>query len=153
MFKYEYVLPIGDWSNDGHGRCEEIRIATNKNKKEIIEAYRKTCKKLNVTFDTNELYESYPIRLLVDGNDLEISNETMNILFNNGLNENCMKKFFSEYGDCYFFGSSEDAVKFFMEFVKISLLDLNYEIVNEQKDYLFGYWGDLNIMVGYGVLQ
>ena len=36
---YKFALPIGDWSGDGHERCEYYRIASNKPIKDVREAH------------------------------------------------------------------------------------------------------------------
>lgn len=38
---YSFRLPIGDWSGDGHGKCEWFDIKSNKPLKDIREAYFK----------------------------------------------------------------------------------------------------------------
>lgn len=39
MESYKFRIPVGDWSNDGHGRCEYISISSNKNKTAILAAH------------------------------------------------------------------------------------------------------------------
>ena len=60
----QFVLPIGDWSKDGHNESENFTVNVNKTKEELISAYHETTKRLNMTFDTNDMLKSDPIRLL-----------------------------------------------------------------------------------------
>lgn len=39
MFKFR--LPIGDWSNDGHGKCDYFTVESNKTVEEVREAHFK----------------------------------------------------------------------------------------------------------------
>ena len=36
---YRFRIPIGDWSNDGHGKCDWFIVDSNKSLKTIREAY------------------------------------------------------------------------------------------------------------------
>lgn len=39
---YKFKLPIGDWSDDGHGKCDWYIIESNKPVQEVREAYFKS---------------------------------------------------------------------------------------------------------------
>jgi hypothetical protein len=39
--KYQFRMPIGDWSDDGHGECNEYIIGSNKPVEEVREAHFK----------------------------------------------------------------------------------------------------------------
>lgn len=147
--EYTYVLPIGDWSKDGHNQSENITMEMNKSREEIIDAYHKTTKLLNMTFDSNDMAGSNPIRLINSWEDNRLNKEVVDILSKHGVNFELFEDYYAEQ-DCYFV-SAEEAAILFMEFVKISLPDLEYRRINDTIPYLFGYWGDLNISVGYGV--
>lgn len=41
MARHQFRIQIGDWSNDGHGKCEEYYASARKPIKEIREAYFK----------------------------------------------------------------------------------------------------------------
>lgn len=149
----EFTLPIGDWSKDGHNQSDDYEFEINKSKKEIIEAYHKTCKQLNMTFDTNDMRESSPIRLINEYEDDKLSIEVVKQFLDLGVD-------FSEFDDFdednkyrALYISGIEASYLFLEFVKINLPDMKYRIVKTSRNYLFGYWGDLNISVGYGCFQ
>ena len=146
----QFVLPIGDWSEDGHNKSRDFTVNVNKTKEELISAYHETTKRLNMTFDSNDMYESDPIRLLNDWEDDILTAEVVKMLQEGGVDMRHFKD--AEVSEDGYFEncSPRDAAILFMEFIKSSLPDMEYEFVNDQKNYLFGYWGDLNISVGYG---
>ena len=39
--KYSFTIPIGDWSGDGHSKCEYFQFTSNKPLAEVREAYFK----------------------------------------------------------------------------------------------------------------
>ena len=146
----QFVLPIGDWSEDGHSESKNFTVNVNKTKDELISAYHETTKRLNMTFDTNDMQESYPIQLLNELKDDGLTAEVAKKLQEGGVNMSAFRDVeISEDGYFEYF-SPRDAAILFMEFIKSALPDMKYEFDNNQTNYLFGYWGDLNISVGYG---
>lgn len=43
--KYMFLIPIGDWSDDGHGKCDWFQFESNKPLQDVREAYFKAMKK------------------------------------------------------------------------------------------------------------
>lgn len=39
MKEYKFKLPIGDWSDDGHGKCDKFTVHSNVDPKELIDPY------------------------------------------------------------------------------------------------------------------
>lgn len=37
--QYQFFLPIGDWSDDGHGKCEKFLVASNMPIEQVREAH------------------------------------------------------------------------------------------------------------------
>ena len=54
MNKYKFKIPIGDWSNDGHGKADWYIIESNKPVQEIRELYFQACEKLGWTLDGHD---------------------------------------------------------------------------------------------------
>lgn len=48
---YKFKIPIGDWSDDGHGKHEDYLIESNKPLEEVKELYFQACDKLGFTLD------------------------------------------------------------------------------------------------------
>lgn len=50
----EMELVVGDWSDDGHGKHEDIRVLVNKTHIEVFEGYRKACQITGIQFHCSE---------------------------------------------------------------------------------------------------
>lgn len=146
----QFIIPIGDWSEDGHKYSENFTVNVNKTRREIIDAYHATTKRLNISFDTNEMRESSPIRILEEWEDNQLSLEAVTALKNGGVNLEPLLNCDIDNDGAYSSVSPKDTAILFMEFIKSTMPDMEYEFVTNNNQYLFGYWGDLNISVGYG---
>jgi hypothetical protein len=58
MFKFK--MPIGDWSDDGHGKCDYYIVESNKDIEAIVLAYIETDKIHNISNQVCE-YEEYEL--------------------------------------------------------------------------------------------
>lgn len=54
---YEFKMPIGDWSGDGHGKCNYYRILSNKPVEQVREAHYKSKEATGI--DINEICSEY----------------------------------------------------------------------------------------------
>src|SRR6185312_2286086 len=149
-----YKVPIGDWSKDGHEYCEEYLIEANYPLKEMQEAYRKTCKKIGLQLSDgidffDEVYRIEKWRyMLCDYEESSIHPKAVKILVENGYEFSVSEEVLEEY--IYFNG--QDTFDLFMWFISFSLPDdFHYKELDIQS--ISGYWGDLNISVGYGVFE
>jgi hypothetical protein len=79
MFKFK--LPIGDWSDDGHGKHEDYLIESNKPLEVIRELYFQACEKLGFTLDGH-----HALTPCGDYQDYYFKPETMEALLKFGLN-------------------------------------------------------------------
>lgn len=146
----QFILPIGDWSEDGHSESENFTVSVNKTKHELIDAYHETAKRLNMTFATNDMAELSPIRLLNKWGDSTLTADVAKQLRAGGVDlSGITDAEINEAGD-FKYCSPKDAAHLFMAFIKASLPDLTWSFVDDDDIYLFGYWGELNISVGYG---
>lgn len=66
-------FPIGDWSNDGHGKCETYLISTDLNIEDVREAHFAVPEKLG--FDIGDLCNDYGNCYL----DEEIQNKILDV--------------------------------------------------------------------------
>lgn len=147
-----FTLPIGDWSDDGHGKCVEYLYAVNKTKEEIIKAYHDSSKLLNMTFDTNDWGDD-KIQLLCDYQDDKLPANVVKTLLENGFSFKYFDDFWEDDIDRNIYVSHDEVPYLFFEFAKISLPDLEYRHVPEQKNYLLGHNSELSFHLGYGVFE
>lgn len=64
MSRYLFTLPIGDWSDDGHGECDYYHIESNKPVEEVREAHFKI---RDVTgIDIHEIANEYEVSYFDD---------------------------------------------------------------------------------------
>jgi len=126
-------------------------------KQELIKAYLATVEKCQVGFE-----ESKSATVIL--NEYEDGSIDIDTLFQMRLSGINVEKVFDELPDNFLELAQTDnyracensygvspkmAAMLFLEFCKTSLPELEYEII--EKEYLFGYWGELNISVGYGI--
>lgn len=147
-----FTLPVGDWSDDGHGKCVEYPYAVNKTKEEIIKAYHDSSKLLNMTFDTNDWGDG-KTQLLCDYQDDKIPANVVKKLLENGFSFKYFDDFWADDIDRNIYVSHDEVPYLFFEFAKISLPDLEYKYVPEQKNYLIGHNSKLSFHLGYRVFE
>lgn len=74
--RFEFNIPIGDWSGDGHGKFESFHISCNKPLKEVIKAFKNARKKLPNDTAPTSIFEGYE--------DYSLTSETYLSVFNAG---------------------------------------------------------------------
>lgn len=153
-------IVIGDWSDDGHGKCERFLFTSNKFDFEIREAFRKSCDLTGYAFDTNDKLPNGSIpkaRLLNRYEDSTLTPEVINDFVTNfGLPDPKLDPhpvfkdnlYDEENGQCV---GSSDCFNFIMWFISLSLPDLKYMEIKPAS--INGYWGELNQMWGYGTFS
>lgn len=63
--KHKFILPVGDWSGDGHEKCNNYTIESNKPVKEVAVAYFKS-REANDGFDIGKICGDYEDHTLHD---------------------------------------------------------------------------------------
>lgn len=155
MKPYRMKLVLGDWSNDGHGQSEEIVIVANHSVEDVQQAYKDSCKLTGVSFNHNKDYtevkrdydEAEKYRIATEYEDNCVSPEVVEIL--------SKYEGFDKFGmtDEYF-SLDEIFSDLWFWFVKLSLSDLEYEIVEDTVPVINGYWNkNLNVQFGYGLFS
>lgn len=154
--KHTFILPIGDWSKDGHGYYDDYTLITNKTRDEIVQAYHQTETRLFITFNTNWKRDEKPVRLLCDYLDCYISETTLRILEQEGINLESLDIIEEELiaSGKYLFDSYTTA-QLFMEFVKLSLPDIVYELTESTNgepatESIVGFDSPYRFGIGYG---
>lgn len=142
MLLYVYQIVIGDWSDDGHGKCDHYTVETSHNMTEIQEAYLKAVNACGVSLHRNSKanYE-----LCSEYQDNTIPEEAEERLTELGVDWKLIETKYDR--DC---GMNPDSFSYlFMEMVKTQISDFEYKF-SAGPPYLNGYWGKLNHHFGYG---
>lgn len=128
-------LNLGDWSQDGHNQTEVVILEVNKTVKEIQEAYLKSCKDSGV--ELHRLCSDYDENIIDDADLQDLEDFGIKWLF--------------EHVEDNLIWDTTSFTNLILDFIKISLPDLTYKIVEDDIPNLNGFWGDLNVTFGYGL--
>lgn len=145
--KYKWV--IGDWSDDGHGKSQNIIFETNHDIANIQVAYIQSCKLTGVAFHhgPDEGMTSFPeikYRILEEYDDPSIPDEVIEVFKSHGL---CR-----EYSEIKYLSPSELG-SILCWFISLSLDDFKYKIIKDEVLPINGWWGKLNHQFGYGLFD
>lgn len=149
-------LVLGDWSGDGHRLCTEIIFDCNYPIKDIQDAYKSSCKKFFVQFNSGEDYtglgSQHNDSHMIWTQDGEISESIYKILEREGCFKNVNIK---KYADGYCGDTYEDCAVIIMNFIALSMpKDFIYTLVEDSFPYINGHWNDnLNATFGYGLFD
>jgi len=146
---YKMKLNIGDWSDDGHGKCESYIYEVNYPVDVVQQAYKDSCKLAGVQFNHSEDYTGgkcighrpwNQIATEYDAN--EIDEKVYEVLQSFGIQ---VDRYVT---DLYI----ENFNGLWWEFVKLSKPDLEYKDICADIPNINGYWnGGLNVQFGYGL--
>ncbi len=156
---YEFTIPIGDWSQDGHNQSEKFVVKSSLPPERLREAYLASCRLTGYQFHEGHHIQPYDSKnetlngtaLLCRFEDFQIpENVEGELLEKHGLN---LRELVEEWEDdqplCPF---TSDMPGILMAFIGLSIdEEWTHEVVPGPKP-LFGYYEpDLNISVGYGL--
>ena len=145
--KHKWAIDIGDWSNDGHGKCESKLIESNLTNEEAREAYFKAKEKLG---------KAYPEIVCQEYEDYLVDAEMLKELRAHGF----------EFKDCDGEGEGDEEVVYpYVEgmlqltlwFIQQGNPDFKYKIINPPSTPRLAFYGfdkqKRHIsFIGYGVL-
>lgn len=83
---YRFKLPIGDWSDDGHGKHEDYLIESNKTVDYVRELYFQACDKIGFSLDGS--YKKTNLTPQAEYEDYKFSKETLQSLLDFGVKLN-----------------------------------------------------------------
>ena len=144
--KYKFKIEIGDPSKDGHNQSEDRIIESNKTIEEVREAYDKSCLLTGLVFTSNKdiivnneklgwQHLEYSDRsVCTEYESWNISELAQNILKDNNI------EVFDDEQDI------DSLTNIFLEFIKLSLPDFEYEIIQN-------IIPSLNLTIGYGLFD
>lgn len=128
----KFKLPIGDWSDDGHGKQEIFVVETNKEIEYIREMYFQACNKLGFQLDGH--HELSPC---AEYEDSLIKPETIKALRNFGLkiSEEEEKQWTTEYVQY------KELCKLVLDFIKTQDEAIEFYIIPEDDMPQFQFYG------------
>ena len=144
--EYKFKIEIGDPSKDGHNQSENRIINSNKTIEEVREAYDKSCLLTGLVFTSNK--------------DIIVNNEKLNWQNNEYSDRSICTEYESydtselaqaileEYGieNPVIDGDIDSLVDIFLEFIKLSLPDFEYNIIQDDIP-------SLGLTIGYGLFD
>lgn len=147
---YTFKIPIGDWSNDGHGIADWYIVQSNKSVEEVRELYFQACKMFGFGLDTE--YKDAPC---IDYEDSVIPIETLYLLEDFGVKaaSNLLENLEVGSTECYV--DPDNFINIVLEFIKTQDRNLELDIVDipmfqfygfDSKERHIGYFG-------YGLFQ
>lgn len=147
----KFCFEIGDPSDDGHGCSDRIYYKTNKNMKEVIQGYKDSCKLTGVQFNDpncgSKNYTDTPKlskfnKIVCEYEDITLSEDVVEIFDEFGLDHTDFDN--EPYSDTF--------IELVMEFIKLSIPDLEYKEFNYiNKIKTINDSKELNISLGYGL--
>ena len=136
---YEFKIPIGDWSGDGHNKVEWYIIRSNKPVKEIRELYFKACDKLGFTLDGHN-----KLTPCSEYGDNHFDKTILKLLLDFGIKIDNVLKEYIELTETI---DSDGFIEIVLALINTQDPDLKLEIVNHE---LFQFCGfDKNKYIGY----
>lgn len=86
MKKYKFRIPIGDWSDDGHGKYDDYLIESNQPLERVRELYFQACDKIGFSLDGS--YKETKLTPFANYQDSTFSRETLDALLEFGVQLN-----------------------------------------------------------------
>lgn len=161
--EHKFAIPVGDWSDDGHGKCDVYHFVCNYPVEDCRRAYIESCKKTGVqfhhgahTFPYDRTNALNGITICTEYEDYRISQNVLDILSAHGLDVigfiNRIDTFYVEEDEDGIVAPGSDIFAcLIMEFIGLSLNGLRYEL-QKRPTVLNGFWNEeLNVQFGYGL--
>ncbi len=147
-----YKIAIGDWSGDGHEKSENFIFESNKDYKDVIQAYKKACELSGVALH-GEASKKCTV-LCSDYEENLFPHDAFDKLQKIGIN-------LMDFADCdhtqpydedgEYQAYSEGFVKLFLAMAKTQLPDFEYEIVKDDLITINVHQDGFSEFMGYGL--
>jgi hypothetical protein len=144
----KYKLMIGDWSKDGHEKCEDVIFETNKDAEEIRKAYLRAAKKIGVSLHD----ERNCTPICTEYEDSELSKEAQDKLIKAGITVFDLAGYKDKMPEEENFTIyPEDIAEIFFKMVITQMPDFEYKVISDNVESINGNWNKtLNESFGYG---
>jgi hypothetical protein len=139
----QMYLNVGDWSEDGHNKCDRIRIESNKPVADVQQAYLNACEISGMSFH-NDWGGTTPNPVLTEYEERELSKENCALLLKHGVPLDVIIE--DDYIDPWMFADM------WCEFIKIGDPELVCKQIKDDTPNINGFWDKkLNKQFGYGL--
>lgn len=161
MSKHKIKIPIGDWSNDGHGRYKVFEIESNYPVHDLQEAYKESCRIVGIQFNHHyedymgieiDSYRSNERLICTEYEDSRLSEFAYDTLIDHGINVDSILGYDIEEGKEIYL-DSDDFTNILLAFIGLSMPnDWEWSFIDDSNTYLNGFWNkNLNVQFGYGL--
>ena len=144
--EYKFKIEIGDPSKDGHNQSEERVIISNKTIEEVRDAYKKSCELTGLVFtsNTNVIVNDK----VLNWRDGEYADRNICVEYESYDTSELAQTILKEYGieNSEIDGDVDSLVDVFLEFIKLSLPDFEYNIIQD-------IIPSLGLTIGYGLFD
>ena len=144
--EYKFKIEIGDPSKDGHNQSEERVIISNKTIEEVRDAYKKSCELTGLVFtsNTNVIVNDK----VLNWRDGEYADRNICVEYESYDTSELAQIILKEYGieNSEIDGDVGSLVDVFLEFIKLSLPDFEYNIIQDITP-------SLGLTIGYGLFD
>lgn len=143
---HRFKINIGDWSNDGHNQYRTYIIESTKPNAEVQQAFNAAGTKIGVISEERFLiadeYEDYRLPNNYASALTDAGVEIDDLVYNDGTDEE----------PDYMF---EDPQSLAILVMRIAQTELQFEFkfVDDTVPHFNGFWGDLNMSIGYGIFR
>lgn len=131
---YKFELPIGDWSDDGHGQCEWFLIESNKPVDELREIYFETKKNLQCSLDGSDWNKMRKLTPCDDYGDNNLTKEHLVDFLKLNLTERDIKYFTED-------PTPEKFAELFILFMVSHNSELELQMVERESFPMFPFYG------------
>ncbi|WPS85274.1 hypothetical protein SMD22_01215 (plasmid) [Brevibacillus halotolerans] len=126
---YQFRMPIGDWSQDGHSQCDYYLIQSNKSVEEVREIHFSVPDKTGVNIE----------EICSDYEESSVDSETMEKIIELGFYRNLKQDSYEEGKETNF--SSEDMCKLWIFLLMKADPTLQLEISKDYKMEMLPFFG------------
>ncbi len=141
--KYVIDLPIGDWSNDGHGRCDNFIIESNKPIEALFKAYFAAQGKLPKLIHPNNICSQYEQNTI--SNEVLTQMRAYGFVYSNSVDNDDDENYLE----------TEELASWTLIFMMLGDKNLKLKIKNEKEIPKFINWnapkGKQLDQIGYGL--
>lgn len=146
--EYMFTLPIGDWSDDGHGKCEYYTARSNKTIKKVREVHFQMKNKLG--YDIEELACEYGVSYIAS----EIMDDIIKLGFHEYIKSFCkykysIKDYYEKEDEDYYYVTSEGMAYLWVFLLMKTDKSLKLEILKTPESLSFYGFDDKGRHIGF----